>query len=400
MTPAARHFLALLAAALQGKRLALELPEEEWREIFSQAHAQKLLPYVLEAATRAPEGEDPDFFAPYRQLARQQVVAQACREIDFAELYRRLREQGLHPLVVKGRLCSRLYPMAAHRISIDDDLLLPAGELEACHLALTRQGLRPQFRPEELTISDELTYRDERLYIELHLALFETGLPPEQDWNRLFSDVHKAPAQADGLLTLPPQTHLLYLILHACKHFAASGVGIRQTCDIALWARHYGSRIDWDGLLADLDSVRAGGFAAAQMTLAERYLGLELPIPGSWRQRAADPEAMLNDMLDGGVYGSASLARLHSGTVTRNALRGEKGEAGILGSVFPKREELSGRYPYLRKHPALLPVAWVSRLTRYAGELTRSKDGGAAESVRLGRERVELLRRYGLMDEK
>lgn len=402
MTPAAESLLALLAAALQGKRLALELPEAQWRAVFALAYEQKLLPYLLEAATRAPEGEDPPCFAPYRQIARQQVVTQAARNIEFSRLYRHLRQLGLHSLVVKGRMCDRLYPLAAHRITADDDLFLPDGEVEPCHRALVQWGLAPQFRPEELPRAEELSYKDERLYLEVHRALFETGASPGREWNGLFDRAHEAPVEIDGMLTLPPQTHLLYLLLHACKHFAISGVGIRQTCDMALWVREYAGQIRWDGLTAELEQAHAMGFAAAQLALAERYLGLELPIPVAWRARAADPEPMLLDMLDGGVYGSASLARLHSGTVTRNALRAsrEGKRAGVLQSVFPKAADLTGSYPYLHKHPGLLPLAWASRILHYAGERPRRQDGGAAESVRLGRARIELLKKYQILAEE
>ena len=51
----------------------------------------------------------------------------------FAEDMVFLRQVGLHPVVVKGQLCSRLYPLRDHRISADDDLLIPDGEFLACH---------------------------------------------------------------------------------------------------------------------------------------------------------------------------------------------------------------------------------------------------------------------------
>lgn len=61
-------------------------------------------------------------------------------------------------------------------------------------------------------------------------------------------------------------------------------------------------------------------------------------------------EPLLHDSLCGGVYGSNDLTRLHSSTVTLNAVKasrtGEK--SGVLRTVFPKREYLERRYPYLK----------------------------------------------------
>lgn len=44
--------------------------------------------------------------------------------------------------------------------------------------------------------------------------------------------------------------HLIFLLLHAFKHFISSGVGVRQLCDIALWMRRFGAQIDWQRVCA------------------------------------------------------------------------------------------------------------------------------------------------------
>ena len=49
------------------------------------------------------------------------MLNQTVRSAEFSDLYHKLRSAGLHPIVVKGQLCSRLYPQTDHRISADDD---------------------------------------------------------------------------------------------------------------------------------------------------------------------------------------------------------------------------------------------------------------------------------------
>lgn len=113
-----------------------------------------------------------------------------------------------------------------------------------------------------------------------------------------------------------------------------------------------------------------------------------------------DVEPLLHDTLCGGVYGSNDLTRLHSSTVTLNAVKasrtGEK--SSVLRTVFPKREYLERRYPYLKKRPYLLPVAWAQRLAHYASEKQSGADSSASGSIKLGKERIELMKRYGIMD--
>lgn len=111
-------------------------------------------------------------------------------------------------------------------------------------------------------------------------------------------------------------------------------------------------------------------------------------------------EPLLHDSLCGGVYGSNDLTRLHSSTVTLNAVKasrtGEK--SSVLSTVFPKREYLEHRYPYLKKRPYLLPVAWVQRIVHYASEKQSGAGNSASGSIKLGKERIELMKRYGIMD--
>lgn len=243
-----------------------------------------------------------------------------------------------------------------------------------------------------------LTQKDgSPLYIELHRRLFDSSEDAHDELNRFFE--HFPAAEIDGFLAMLPHEHLLYLLLHAYKHFVRSGIGLRQFCDIDLWARAYHAEIDWQQLHDQCTSVHAATFAAAAFHIAGDYLGIEFDLPAPW-DGSIDVEPLLHDTLCGGVYGSNDLTRLHSSTVTLNAVKasrmGEK--SGALRTVFPKREYLERRYPYLKKRPYLLPVAWVQRIAHYAGEKKSGADSGASGSIKLAKERIELMKLYGIMD--
>lgn len=321
------------------------------------------------------------------------------RASEFAGLYQRLRAAGLHPVVVKGQLCSRLYPQTDHRISADDDLLIPDGEFMACHEQLLANGPRTGTPADELASADEVPYTKggSPLYIELHRRLFDSSEDAHDELNHFFTDIN--PVEMDGFLAMLPHEHQLYLLLHAYKHFVRSGIGLRQFCDIGLWARAYHAEIDWQRLHEQCESVHAATFAAAALRIAKDDLGIEFGLPAPWSD-AVDAEPLLHDSLCGGVYGSNDLTRLHSSTVTLNAVKaswtGEK--SGVLRTVFPKREYLERRYPYLKKHPYLLPVAWVQRIAHYAGEKKTGAGNSASGSIKLAKERIELMKRYDIMD--
>ena len=398
LTTTETQFLHIAKAAISGGDLPAE--KVDWPAIFTLANQQKLLPILFETVRKMPAAEENAvLFAVTKQQVIGQVLNQTVRSAEFADLYRKLRAAGLHPVVVKGQLCSRLYPLKDHRISGDDDLYIPDGEFFACHEALLANGLTTDTPADELAAADEVTYtkKDSPLYIELHRHLFDSSEDAHDELNHFFADLK--PVEVDGFLAMPPHEHLLYLILHAYKHFVRSGIGLRQFCDIGLWAQEYHAEIDWQRLHEQCESVHAATFAAAAFRIARDYLGIEFDLPAPWSD-AVDAEPLLHDSLCGGVYGSNDLTRLHSSTVTLNAVKASRtGEKiSVLRTVFPKREYLERSYPYLKKHPYLLPVAWVQRIAHYAGEKQLGMDNSASGSIKLARERIELMKRYGVMD--
>lgn len=398
LTTTEAQFLHIAKAAVSGGTLPTE--GVNWSAIFTLANQQKLLPILFETVRKTPAAEEnAALFAVTKQQVIGQVLNQTVRSAEFTDLYRKFRVTGLHPIVVKGQLCSRLYPLKDHRISADDDLYISDAEFMACHEQLLANGLTTDTPADELPTADEVSYAKEGspLYIELHRRLFDSSEDAHDELNHFFADLN--PVEIDGFLAMPPHEHLLYLLLHAYKHFVRSGIGVRQFCDIGLWARSYHAEIDWQLLHEQCKSVHAATFAEAAFRIAKDYLGIDFDLPVPWSD-AVDVEPLLHDTLCGGVYGSNDLTRLHSSTVTLNAVKasrtGEK--SSVLRTVFPKREYLERRYPYLKKRPYLLPVAWAQRLAHYAGEKKIGADNSASGSIKLAKDRIELMKRYDIMD--
>lgn len=398
LTTTETQFLHIAKATVSGGDFPAE--SVDWPAVFALAGQQKLLPILFEAVRKMPAAEENvALFAVTKQQVIGQVLNQTVRSAEFSDVYHKLRSAGLHPIVVKGQLCSRLYPLKDHRISADDDLYISDAEFMACHKQFLANCLTTDTPVDELATADEVSYtkNGSPLYIELHRHLFDSSEDAHDELNHFFASLK--PVETDGFLAMPPHEHLLYLILHAYKHFVRSGIGLRQFCDIGLWARAYHGEIDWRHLHDQCAGVHAATFAAASFRIARDYLGIDFDLPTPW-DASIDVEPLLHDTLCGGVYGSNDLTRLHSSTVTLNAVKasrtGEK--SSVLRTVFPKREYLERNYPYLKKRPYLLPVAWAQRLAHYASEKQSGAGNSASGSIKLAKERIELMKRYGVMD--
>ena len=212
------------------------------------------------------------------------------------------------------------------------------------------------------------------------------------------------------LCTLGHTDHLLYLICHAFKHFIHSSVGIRQVCDIILYANKFGAFIDWDSVWKKCRQIRADVFAEAVFCIGRKFLTFD-PIKSGyiehWENRDVNYEGLLEDILCAGIYGGSELSRKHSSNMTLNAFssanKGEKAGSGIFSSIFLPLSEMRRQYKctYLEKFPFLLPVAWAGRICKYGKEVIASRCGGkhngTSDAVRIGRKRIALMREYGIV---
>ncbi|MCD7817700.1 MAG: nucleotidyltransferase family protein [Lachnospiraceae bacterium] len=408
-------FLQALNAALKNEKVtwADGIPPETWYLLFQLAEKHHILPMIYEAVYNCPAAKEVDqnLFLPFKQRTVQTVMLQTMKTSEFLALYRTLTDAGVTPVVVKGIICRNLYPNPDYRISGDEDILIPEGCFSKCHELMIDCGMECAESEIDIEQAYEVPYgkKGSPIYIEAHKALFPPDSEAYGDFNRFFTDIWRRAIKVsvDGvqILTMGYTDHLFYLICHSFKHFLHSGFGIRQVCDIILFANQYGREVDWQLLLKQCQEIRADLFTAALFKIGQKYLTFD-PVkacyPPEWQKVEVDETLLLNDLLDAGVYGDGSMSRKHSSNMTINAVesqkQGKKAGRGFLKSLFPSAKALEKRYPYLQKKPFLLPVAWVSRIWTYKKETDRGNNNNAAESIKIGEQRVELMKQYGILD--
>lgn len=406
-------FLESVKAALKEEHVQWEgeITVEQWADLFKKARVHHVLPMIFESiyTCSAAKAISPQMLIPIKYQVVQDVTMQAMKTHDFLDLYHYLEEHGIKPIVVKGIICRNIYPKPDHRLSGDEDIWVPVEQFAKCHELLLAYNMKLSVPDTDIESSYEVAYgkAGSPMYIEVHKSLF----PPESeaygDWNRFFQGEFNRmiTIEVEGTMihTMPHTDHIFYLICHAFKHFLHSGFGIRQVCDIVMYANTYGKEIDWNIVYNQCKEIHAEFFAAALFQIGENYLGF-LPeqacMTKKWLEIKVDETALLEDVLSGGVYGAVDANRLHSSNITLNAVsahkKGKKASGSVLKTLFPSAKNLSSQYQYLKKYPFLLPVAWISRILNYRKELKITKNS-AAESINIGNKRIELLKMYKII---
>lgn len=399
-------------ACIRGRQVDWQhdaLTAPEWEELIALAREQKVVPMVVQSCYAAPAflAQEPAFRAMLLGRSRQMVASGARRSAALAVLWNQLERAGFHCVIMKGAACCAVYPASGTRISSDEDILVPDEEFRDCVAFLQAQGFTFTKENCDLDSFEVGMERRDGMYLELHRCPFAPDDPVLGGCNRWFDGYAQRAIEvaADGvpLRVLGPQDHMLLLIVHAFKHLLGSGLGLRQVCDIILWAESYGAQIDWQDIGEKCRTVRAAGFAAAVFRLGQMYLEFDAQkacVSEAWMSDETAAELLLNDLMSGGIYGKATLSHTHSSTITLNAVAADRrgGRTSLLRTVFPPRAQMEKSYPYLKRTALLLPVAWGSRLLHYGTEVVGRKDSDVSEAIRIGQDRTEFLRKLDVLD--
>ncbi|MBQ7889407.1 MAG: nucleotidyltransferase family protein [Erysipelotrichaceae bacterium] len=397
-------FLCALKAALNGEKLKyVNVSAAVWQDVFKLAEIHSVTPMILDASYSCMKDVNEQWMMQMRRKVRQHIMLQTMKTQEFFQLYEQLRASGCTPLVVKGIILRNLYPQPDHRLSSDEDVLIPAEQFEKCHQIMLEQGMQTDC--EDLMKAYEVPYRKDVLYIELHKQLFPKESEAYGDLNRYFETCFEKKQvekiQEHEIMTMNVNDHFFYLICHSLKHFLHSGFGIRQVCDIVMFANAYGAQMNWNEIYQKASEIHAEVFTAALLKMGKKYLNLDdekACLSEVWKNMDIDEMDMLMDLLESGVYGGSTMSRKHSSNMTLNAVskdkQGKKSKVSVVSSLFPNVDQLKSRYSYLKKYPVLLPVAWISRIIKYGKETMNTQNNDAKETLRIGNQRIELLRQY------
>lgn len=406
--------LEALCCFLNGEKVMWEdgVSAEDWQMLFRLCQYHQILPMIYDTVYACPAFQTcpQETVQMIKTQVIRQVMVQSRKTEEFLQLYKKLLEQDLTPLVVKGLVCRELYREPDYRCSGDEDVLIPAEQFKACSEVFAAAGmemLEPDQDPDE---AGEVPFYKVGglLHIELHKELFSSESEAYGDLNRLFDGVFERKIQ-DTIHGVPVYTmchtdHLLYLILHAFKHFLHSGFGIRQVCDIVIYAEAFGKEIDWDDLMEKCKGIHADVFAASLFDIGKKELTFD-PVkacyPESWSSVEVDGSDLLEDLLEGGVFGDSSMSRKHSSNITLQAVsedkKGKKAGASLVQTLFPDGKYMERTYTYLKKYPFLLPAAWASRILNYLKESKSMSGNDAMESIEIGNHRVDLMKKYKII---
>ena len=365
MDAIATSLFALTAAAL--KKTTFEIPVPDPERFFQMAREQGLSGTVYPAM---PKGTDPVLLSRLRKDFFRFAEADVLQQKMVADLDRILAEDRIPHLYLKGAYMKELYPEAWMRSMGDIDILVPEAELKRVGAILVSLGME--------LMSEGPThdlYGKGKLEVEVHPRL-DIHFDPkhlkalEGLWDRAI------PGKGSSL-RMPEEDTVLYLLAHMAKHFRSSGVGVRSILDVGICVEKFRNTLSWKTFLPRLRSAGLERLFLTTVWLNERWFAIVPPAGLVFPEDFTDDffEDLTAYVLSSGIHGKAegfnsSLPRMSTEAASGHSPAAAKRRA-FFHSLFPSVADAAPTYPYLKKHPWLLPVAWVSRIFRLL--FTRTK---------------------------
>lgn len=377
--------LAAFSAHITGKPYDGEIvAAADADSVGNVAVLQRITPMVFGALAKSGKlGLSAEKFTAIRNDCISEVYAQASRTSVFLGMYSRFLEKGARPLCVKGIVCRNIYPEPDSRASDDEDLIVSGADFGVCREVLLANSFECDGADER---GESFLHRKSGCRIELHRTLFFEDGAAGSSFNALigdpFENCESVFVNGTEILTLSPDRHLLYLVVHAFHHFVNSGVGIRQIADIAQFVKAYDPDISF--VREKCRVIRADGFLSASLTVGKDFFGLR------YDGETADTAPLLDDIFSGGIYGGTDENRKHGANITAGKYAGRK--QNLLRTVFPPFKKMRQRFPYLRRMPFLLPFAWLKRIIGFF-----SGGSGVRNALTSGTERSGLLEYYNII---
>ena len=380
------------------------MSEEEWKELLNLSAIHSVVPIIHESVwqnesyQKLPE----QVKSSLKQFSKIQIIRQSQYTAFFIQLYRVFLKNNLKVLVIKGLILRDMYQNPDYRVSGDEDILVKQQDFRKVDEMLYQCGfIREAIEDPEDQHEISYYHRGNGFHLELHLTLFPIESDAygklNDDFQNIFERSVVENIQDTEIYTLNPTQHMLYLFCHGLKHFLHSGFGIRQLCDMVLFAEKYNEDICWNEIIQILKEEQMYVFVMNLLDIGEKHLGFSWEKAGLQKttEDIFDSEKLLEDLLAAGVYGKSDEDRNHSANITLQAVQTRKEFEGIRHSLFPQYSYMCTQYSYLKKYRFLLPIAWISRIITY---LTKTKKNSVKKTVEIGKQRVDLLRKYKIID--
>lgn len=368
--------------------------------LIDELKAQKIQSFAYSALPKSKENIiNKDILDNWKHDTIENSIYQIKNVNQAIRVFKRLHEEYVEVVALKGIVLRGIYPRPELRSMGDTDILVHEKDIEKTSEILIEMGYkRSNLQGDEHIIFYHKSYSP----VEVHWTIVNRkrfGIEYNFEKN-IWSELRVAKVGEIDVLTLSVEDFILHLFIHAMKHTAGSGCGIRQICDIAVILNRYKDEIDYQKLIINLEECKVKKFAYVVLNICDNYFGVEVEnIPYKVDCDTEKIDGFVQEIFNAGIYGRKSLSN-SVGNLMAYDKENHEGNKKVsvfntVRYIFPLGGALSQTYTYAKKYPILTPIAWIHRIIRFLGKkeyTLNDKVEALVKSTKLADKRAKLLR--------
>ena len=270
------------------------------------------------------------------------VAQQISQEYYAGEIFARLDEKGIKYLPLKGYVMRGLYPTPEARTSCDIDVFYDKSRREEVEEILSGFGFENH--------SDSANHGEwvkDEITVENHHELAAN--------NGVYHEYYQGVWQRLNLVSgsqyvFSDEDYYIYLMVHAAKHFAHGGFGVRTVLDFYVY--NQAKQLDREYLKTEFEKLQLTKFADEMEKLANVWFGDATADENS--------EFIGEYILKSGTYGLTTNSTAINSASANGSVKSAK-KRYWFKTLFPSYKNMCQPYPVLKKAAILLPVMWVYR---------------------------------------
>lgn len=371
-----QYLSELVHAQLENKKPG-NIPEsinvEELEAIAHRSHMDYLILGAL-LKTDLSEEVKPRIKSSVIHSTMKSLAQQCC----IKELEERFDKEGIYNQFLKGSVLKKLYPIPEMREMSDIDIMIYDENLDRSKKVVEEMG----FFLYESVKQHDIYMKPPFLIIELHHALYDKDVDKIQ--YEYYENIRQL-NEKEGIehsLQFGTEDFYIYLIAHMAKHFYETGCGIRNVVDVYYYRQLYEAKWDEAIIARELEKCGLTAFENRIHNLAQMWLG--------GHRLDLFSELLFDYMVDCGIYGKGEYGLWGKFALMNKSNSIDHQSYAKWWYYFPPRLYMEIDYPWLKKHPYLLMVAWVIRAVH--GIL--SKDGREKRKMLLNIKSEEVRKLY------
>lgn len=266
----------LLQVALGNRHELSRVPSvQEWDDVFEESVRQAVAGICIAGVDKLPKAQMPPQLLLLEWIGLSEQIKQQNKHVDgqTAEIWKRLKEDGLEAAILKGQGMAQEYgELAELRQSGDIDIWVKGEYQRVCDYV---QRTHPTMDVAYHRFHYDY-YKDTEVELHHRPTLMRNLFDDRKlaKWYDSFKADSFVYLKDKGFAVPPTDFNSIFILTHIYRHFLFEGIGLRQVIDyyFVLKNAHTGNS---DSTVKTLKELRLTKFAKAVMWILHTQLGLE-----------------------------------------------------------------------------------------------------------------------------